>query len=131
MNLSGYRPRNEFLQRQIDARWRRWVTMTLLWATAAALLLAAFAGPRQTAIRLRYEFAKLSQEVERLEREHRRLELERERLTSPNLLDQELGALGLERVPGDRVAFLAEDGRLHWRPSAGAQAIAARGGAHP
>lgn len=131
MNITGYRPRNEFLQRQLDASWRRWVTIALLMAGGAALVLGALAGPRQTAVRLRYEIVRLTQEVDRLERDFRRLEIEREQLTSPALLSRELSELDLQRVHGDRVAFLAEDGRLLWQPSAGQDAQPDRGRVRP
>jgi hypothetical protein len=112
LRVTGYRPRNEFLLRELDSRWRRWVSLAVLSAAAAALVLGAAAGPRQTAIRLRYDISRLQREVELLEQQRRRLELDREALTSPTRLTLELATLGLEQVGTDRVAFLTADGRL-------------------
>lgn len=116
MRNFGYRPGNHYLVRAMDSGWRRWLTAMLAGAVAVALMLTAFAGPRQTAIRLRYDLAQLQQEVTRLEREHRQLELERERLSSPGTLARDLPVLNLETAPPERIAFLTPDGRLAWLP---------------
>lgn len=116
MKNFGYRPNNYYLVRAMDTGWQRWLTATLAGAATVALLLTAFAGPRQTAIRLRYDLAQLHQEVTRLEREHRQLELERERLSSPGTLARELSDLKLKTASPDHIAFLTPNGRLAWLP---------------
>lgn len=112
MRVIGYRPSNAWLERQIDARWTRWLT----WCAGGGFLLAAtlgsFIAPHQAVIRMRYEIAQLTDEVERLEREQRALLLERERLTSLPTLARQAEELGLAAVPLERMAFLAADGTL-------------------
>jgi len=108
----GYRPANRWLERPLDERWRRWLTGCLVGAAIVGISLAAFVGPRQSVMRMRYEIAQLSEVVGRLEREQRSLLLEREALTSPALLEHAAGELGLEVASRDRVAYLTADGRL-------------------
>ncbi len=116
MRITGYRPLNSWLERQLDERWIRWLT----WCAGAGVLIAAalssLVAPHQAVIRLRYTIAQLSAEVERLEREHRSLLLERERLTAVPRLAEQAAALGLAPVPPERTAFLTEDGRLLLAP---------------
>jgi hypothetical protein len=112
LRITGYRPSNAFLERQLDARWTRWLT----WCAAGGLLTAAalgsFIAPHQAVIRMRYEIAQLSTEVDRLDRERRALLLDRERLTSLPLLAEQAASLGLAAVPHERTVFLAADGTL-------------------
>lgn len=126
MRVVGYRPTNSWLQRQVDRRWRAWLTRCLAGAVVVGVTLAAVIGPRQENVRLRYEIATLAQEVARLEREHRRLQIERETLTAPAALQAELAELGLEPVAADRLAFLTADGRLVRPPTPTPAAAAVR-----
>ncbi len=112
MRVRGYRPTNTWLRRQLDTRWRRWVWWCFGGATVVSVVMAAFIAPRQTTLRMRYEIAQLTLATQRLEGEQRRLLLEREKLTSPRVLSDELGELGLALVPPDRVAHLMPDGGL-------------------
>jgi hypothetical protein len=112
MKIGGYRPRNNWLRRQLDTRWRRWVLWCLAGAVGVSVLMAAFVAPRQATVRMRYEIAQLSRSVDHLEREQRRLQLEREVLTSPPALAADLSALGLVEVPPERVIHMTADGRL-------------------
>jgi hypothetical protein len=66
VRVVGYRPTNSWLQRQVDRRWRAWLTRCLAGAVVVGVTLAAVVGPRQENVRLRYEIATLSQEVARL-----------------------------------------------------------------
>ena len=108
----GYRPGNRWLERPLDERWRRWLTGCVVGAAVVGVSMAAFVGPRQSVMRMRYEIAQLTQEVDRIEREQQRLLLEREALTSPESLARQIAELGLEITPRERVAYLAADGRL-------------------
>ncbi len=112
MRVSGYRPRNAWLRRQLDGSWRRWLTWCVLAAAGASVALACFVGPRQNALRLRYRIARVKDEVERESQHQRRLLLERERLTSPYTLTAELGELGLAEVPTDHRVYLTAAGTL-------------------
>ena len=112
----GYRPGNRWLARPLDERWRRWLTGCVAGAAVVAVSMAAFVGPRQAVMRMRYEIALLTQEVDRLEREQQRLLLERETLTSPEALARQIEELGLEITPRERVAHLSADGRLLFAP---------------
>jgi hypothetical protein len=126
VRVVGYRPTNSWLQRQVDRRWRAWLTRCLAGAVVVGVTLAAVIGPRQENVRLRYEIATLAQEVARLEREHRRLQIERETLTAPAALQAELPELGLEPVAPDRLAFLTADGRLVSPPTPTPAVVAVR-----
>jgi hypothetical protein len=112
MKIGGYRPRNNWLRRQLDTRWRRWVLWCLAGAVGVSVVMAAFVAPRQATVRMRYEIAQLSRSVDHLEREQRRLQLEREVLTSPPALAADLPALGLVEVPPERVIHMTADGHL-------------------
>jgi hypothetical protein len=112
----GYLPANRWIERPLDERWRRWLTWCVGGAVVVGVSMAAFVGPRQAVMRMRYEIAQLNQEVDRLEREERRLLLEREALTSPDALARQTGELGLEVVPSERVAHLTVDGHLLFAP---------------
>ncbi|MFH1175953.1 MAG: hypothetical protein V1750_01005 [Acidobacteriota bacterium] len=105
-------PQNQWLERELDRRWRAWLTRCLAGATVVGISLAAIVRPDQAVMRARYEMAQLTREVEQLEREHRRLVLEREALTSPIALAGEVEALGLVPVPREQVAHLTPAGRL-------------------
>ncbi len=113
----GYLPANRWLERPLDARWRRWLTWCVGGAVVVGVSMAAFVGPRQAVMRMRYEIAQLTQEVDRIEREQRRLLLEREALTSPDALARQTAELGLEVAPRERVAHLTADGRLLFAPA--------------
>jgi cell division protein FtsL len=126
VRVVGYRPSNNWLQRQVDRRWRAWLTRCLGGAVVVGVTLAAVIGPRQENVRLRYEIATLAQDVARLEREHRRLQIERETLTAPAALQASLDELGLQPVAADRLAFLTADGRLVVPPTPTPAAVAAR-----
>lgn len=112
MRITGYRPSNSWIERQLDARWTRWLS----WCAGGGLLTAAALGslvaPHQTVIRMRYEIAQLSAEVERLDRERRTLLLEHERLTSLPLLARQSAELGLAPVPLERTVYLPSNGSL-------------------
>jgi hypothetical protein len=112
MKIGGYRPANNWLRRQLDTRWRRWVSWCFGGAVAVSVLMAAFVAPRQATLRMRYEIAQLSRAVDHLEGEQRRLLLERELLTSPPVLAANLAALGLAPVTSERIMYLAPDGSL-------------------
>jgi len=112
MKIGGYRPANNWLRRQLDTRWRRWVSWCFGGAVAVSVLMAAFVAPRQATLRMRYEIAQLSRAVDQLEGEQRRLLLERELLTSPPVLAANLAALGLAPVTSHRIMSLAPDGSL-------------------
>jgi len=112
----GYLPANRWLERPLDERWRRWLTWCVCGGLVVGVSMAAFVGPRQAVMRMRYEIAQLTQVVDRLEREQRRLVLEREALTSPDALAREASGLGLEVAPRERVAHLMPDGRLLFAP---------------
>ena len=112
MKVGGYRPRNNWLRRQLDTRWRRWLILCFAGAGIVSVLMAAFIAPRQATLRMRYEIAQLSRAVDRLEGEQRRLVLEREVLTSPAVLAAELDALGLAPLELGRVAHLTSTGEL-------------------
>lgn len=117
MRVLSRSPRNDWLERPLDGRWRRWLTWCCLGAVLVGVVLASFVAPRQAVVRMRYEIARLHDHVDRLEREHRRLALEREALSSPALLGGALDQLGLGQVAADRVLVLQPDGRLQ-RPAA-------------
>jgi hypothetical protein len=112
MKIGGYRPRNNWLRRQLDARWRRWVLWCFGGAALVSVVMAAFVEPRQATLRMRYEIAQLSRTVDHLEGEQRRLLIEREALTSPPVLAANLTALGLAPVAPERVMYLGRDGSL-------------------
>lgn len=112
MKITGYRPANAWLERQLDARWTRWLTWCAAGGLLVAVTLGSFIAPHQAVIRMRYEIAQLTEDVERLDREQRALLLERERLTSLPVLAQQAGDLGLAEVPLARTAFLNADGSL-------------------
>ncbi len=112
----GYQPANRWLERPLDQRWRQWLTGCVCGAVVVGVSMAAFVGPRQAVMRMRYEIAQLTQEVDRLGREQRRLTLEREALTSPEALARQTADLGLEVAPRERVAHLTADGRLLFAP---------------
>jgi hypothetical protein len=117
MKIGGYRPSNSWLHRQLDTRWRRWVSWCFAGAVAVSVVMAAFVAPRQTTLRMRYEIAQLTRIVDQLEGEQRRLLLDREVLTSPPVLAASLDTLGLVPVTRERVMHLTSDGRL-LRPKA-------------
>jgi hypothetical protein len=83
-----------------------------LTSVLVSVALAAFVGPRQTALHLRYRIAQIDAEIERLAQEHGRLVLAREQLTSPRLLAGQLEELGLEMPRLEQTSFLTADGRL-------------------
>lgn len=112
MRVTGYRPRNSWLHRQLDQRWHRWVSWCLAGAAVVSVVMAGFVAPRQTTLRMRYEIARLTAEVEKLECAQRQLLLQREALTSPAALAGELQALGLAPLTRDRVAHLTAAGEL-------------------
>ncbi len=112
MKVRGYRPTNTWLRRQLDTRWRRWVWWCFGGAAVVSVVMAAFIAPRQATLRMRYEIAQLNRATQRLEGEQRRLMLEREKLTSPRVLSEQLGELGLAPVPPERIAHLMPDGAL-------------------
>ena len=112
MTIPGYRPRNNWLRRQLDTRWRRWVSWCFGGAVVVSVVMAAFIAPRQATLRMRYEIAQLTRSLEKLEGEQRRLTLAREALTSPPALASQLRELGLEQVPRERVAHLTRGGEL-------------------
>jgi len=112
MKIPGYRPRNSWLRRQLDTRWRRWVSWCFGGAVVVSVVMAAFIAPRQATLRMRYEIAQLTRSIEKLEGEQRRLTLAREALTSPPALASQLRELGLEPVPRERVAHLTPQGEL-------------------
>jgi hypothetical protein len=117
MKIGGYRPSNSWLRRQLDTRWRRWVSWCFGGAVVVSVVMAAFIAPRQATLRMRYEIAQLTRGVERLEGEQRRLMLERETLTSPPVLAAQLRELGLATVPPGRVAHLTPSGQLLLPPT--------------
>lgn len=108
----GYRPHNDFIIRELDARWRRWLLRCALGAAAVSLTLAALVGPRQATVRMRYQIAQLNHDLERLEGEQRRLVIEKETLTSPPALAGDLAGLGLEPLSRERIFHLAPTGQL-------------------
>jgi cell division protein FtsL len=112
VKVVGYRPSNLWLRRELDTRWRRWLTRCVLGALVVSAVLAAFVAPRQATLQARYQIAKLSLEVSRLESEYRRLHLEREALSSPTALATQLTDLGLAPVSWERVVHLTPEGRL-------------------
>ena len=112
MKVGGYRPKNSWLRRQLDARWRRWLILCFAGAAIVSLLMAAFIAPRQATLRMRYEIAQASRAVDRLEGVQRRLVLERETLISPAVLAADLDSLGLAPLEFGRVAHLTPDGEL-------------------
>jgi hypothetical protein len=117
MKIGGYRPSNSWLRRQLDTRWRRWVSWCFAGAVAVSLVMAAFVAPRQATLRMRYEIAQLTRMVDQLEGEQRRLLLDREVLTSPPVLAASLDTFGLVPIAPGRVMHLTPDGRL-LRPKA-------------
>jgi len=126
VRIWGYRASNTWLHRQLDESWHRWSLRMAVVAVLAGITLAALVGPRQTAIRLRYEIALVTADVTRLSQDHRRLQLEREVLVSPSTLAGELRELGLVPLTSDRVQFLTADGRLVAAPPAPAPANGSR-----
>jgi len=117
MKIGGYRPSNSWLRRQLDTRWRRWVSWCFAGAVAVSVVMAAFVAPRQATLRMRYEIAQLTRVVDQLEGEQHRLLLDREVLTSPPMLAASLDTFGLAPVAPGRVMHLTPDGRL-LRPKA-------------
>jgi hypothetical protein len=114
----GYRPGNRWLERPLDERWRRWVWRCVAGAFLVGISMAAFVGPRQTVMRMRYEIALISKDVDRLQREQHRLLLEREALTSPEELSRLSATLGLGVVSRERVVHLTGGGRLVYAQAA-------------
>lgn len=112
MRITGYRPANTWLERQLDNRWKRWLSWCCTGGLLVAGALASCIAPHQAVVRMRYETAQVSSEVERLEREQRQLLLERERLTSLPSLAAHARDMGLEPVPLERVAYLTPEGSL-------------------
>lgn len=112
MRIAGYRPRNSYLQRQLDHRWHRWLLWCALGAGGLAVVLGGIVAPRQTTVRLRYEIAQIKSEVDALERERRSLLLQLESETSPHVLAPRAADLGLAVVPPDRILFLTSAGEL-------------------
>jgi hypothetical protein len=112
MKIGGYRPSNNWLRRQLDTRWRRWVSWCFTGAVAVSVVMAAFVAPRQSTLRMRYEIAQLTRTVDHLEGEQRRFLLEREVLTSPPVLAADLATLGLVPVSQENVMHLTRDGGL-------------------
>jgi len=110
MKVGGYRPRNSWLRRQLDTRWRRWLILCFAGAAIVSVLMAAFIAPRQSTVRMRYEIAQRQREVDHLEGQQRRLVLEREMLTSPRVLAAELDTLGLVPLEIGKVAHLTATG---------------------
>lgn len=117
MRIAGYRPRNTYLQRQLDRRWRHWLIWCAAGAGALALILGGIVGPRQTTVRLRYEIAQVKAEVDALQRERRALLLELEAETSPHTLAARAAELDLVKVSLDRLLFLTASGELVGRPT--------------
>ena len=113
MTVLGYRPRNAWLHRQLDTRWRRWLTWCVTGAVVVSVAIGAFIAPRQASVRMRYEIAALQRQVDALEREQQRLLLAREALASPNALARQLPDLGLAPVPTERVLYLDQSGGLN------------------
>jgi len=112
VKVGGYRPRNSWLRRQLDTRWRAWLILCFAGAAVVSVLMTAFIAPRQSTVRMRYEIAELQRAIDRLEGEQRRLLLDREVLTSPPALAAELDSLGLAPLDGTRVAHLTPGGDL-------------------
>lgn len=112
MRISGYRPRNSYVQRQLDRRWRHFLIWCAAGAAAMAAVLGGFVGPRQAIVRLRYEIAQVKAEVETLQRQHRSLLLELEAETSPHALAGRAAELNLAEVPPNRLLFLTSAGEL-------------------
>ncbi|MGD1146499.1 MAG: hypothetical protein ABR961_00940 [Thermoanaerobaculaceae bacterium] len=112
MKVGGYRPRNNWLRRQLDTRWRRWLSLCFAGAALVSVLMAAFIAPRQATLRMRYEIAQVSRAVDLLEGEQRGFVLEREMLTSPAVLAADLDALGLAPLELGRMAHLTSAGEL-------------------
>lgn len=112
MRITGYRPPNSYLQRQLDRRWRYWLCGCAAGAVALAAMLGGIVGPRQMTVRLRYEIAQVKGEVEALERSRRALELELEAATSAHTLAARAAELNLTAVPPHRLLFLTPGGQL-------------------
>ena len=112
MRITGYRPSNAWLERQLDNRWKRWLSWCCTGGLLVAGTLASCIAPHQAVVRMRYEAAQVGSEVDRLEREQRQLLLERERLTSLPSLAKHAHDMGLEPVPLERVAYLTREGTL-------------------
>ncbi len=112
MKVLGYRPRNAWLHRQLDTRWRRWLTWCLAGAVVVSVVIGAFIAPRQATVRMRSEIAALQRHVDGLEREQQRLLLAREALASPSALARQLPELGLVPVAPEHVLYLGAEGRL-------------------
>ncbi len=128
MTIGGYRPSNNFLHRQLDTRWRRWVSWCFAGAAAVSVAMAAFVAPRQATMKMRYEIAQLTTTIDHLEGEQRRLQLECESLTSPEVLAGELPSLDLVRVTPDRVIHMTPTGDLIFpkpTPTPGARPVRA------
>ncbi len=117
MRIAGYRPRNTYLQRQLDRRWRHWLLWCAAGAAAMAVMLGGFVGPRQATVRLRYEIAQVKAEVDTLQRERRSLLLELEAATSPHTLAARAAELDLADVPPNRLLFLTAAGELVGQPA--------------
>jgi len=114
MRVGGYQPRNSWLHRQLDRRWRRWLLGCVAGAALVSAVMAGFVAPRQATLRMRYEIARLSAEVRRLEDAHRRLLLEREALTSPTALagpSGQLASFGAKPAAATRPARPARNPR--------------------
>lgn len=112
MRVIGYRPHNRWVHRPLDWGWWPWMRRCCLAVLVLAAVLAAFVGPRQSAVRSRYRIAELNEQIERLESEQRALLIERERLSSPATLAAHLDELGLVRVTSEQVAYLDDSGLL-------------------
>jgi|YNPBryunderm2012_1023409.scaffolds.fasta_scaffold08977_3 hypothetical protein len=130
MRIAGYRPRNNYLQRQLDRRWRQWLTWCAAGAAAMAVALGAFVGPRQAIVRLRYEIAQLKAEVAALERQRRSLQLELEAETSPHRLAAHARELNLAQVPPHRLLFLTATGELVGPPAGPSAPLVPATGVH-
>jgi len=130
MRIAGYRPRNSYLQRQLDRRWHHWLIWCATGAAAMAAVLGGFVGPRQATVRLRYEIAQVKAEVDALQRERRALLLELEAETSPHRLAADAAELQLAGVPPNRLLFLTATGELVGQPAGSSPSPAPAQGDH-
>lgn len=112
MKVIGYSTGNRWVVRPIDQGWQRWLTRSAAGALALAAVLAAFIGPRQSIVRIRYQSAQLATELAQLQAEQRALLLERERLTSPAVLVSQLSDLGLAPALPEQIVYFTASGQL-------------------